>query len=245
MALFTVTIGSYINLAPSVVGNKSINIAHNATYVFTLANFSTETIPQYSDPEGDIADTVEITTIPTTGVLNLIAVPVIALDIITTADFTANDLNYVADIGTETAYSENFTFDVSDVGSLTLAGLTGTLTINVAAKENLPPTVVGDGEMTIAYGETGIFTIAMFSTGTTPPYSDPESDLAENLKILTLPTLGTILLNGIPVGPNDVVPFSDIALGLLTYVPDLADTDGDMQGFTFEVADAGSGTFVG
>ena len=84
----------------------------------------------------------------------------------------------------------------------------------------------------------------MFSTGTTPPYSDPESDLAESLKILTLPTLGEILFNGIAVGPNDIILFSDIALGLLTYVPDLADTDGDIQGFTFEVADAGSGTFV-
>ena len=245
MALFTVTIGAYVNLSPTVIGDNTINLQHNETYIFTLANFSTETIPQYSDPEGDIADTVEITTITTTGIINLIAVPVIALDIINTAAFTANELNYVADIGTLTAYSENFTFDVSDVGSLTLAGLTGTITINVAAKENLPPTVVGDGMMTIAYGETGIFTEAMFSTGTTPPYSDPEADLAFNLKILTLPTLGTILFNGISVGPNDIIAFSNIALGLLTYVPDLADTDGDMQGFTFEVADAGSGTFVG
>jgi len=245
MALFTVTIGAYVNLAPSVIGDNTINLEHNETYIFTLANFTTETIPAYSDPEGDIADTVEITTITTTGILNLIAVPVIALDIITTANFTANSLNYVADIGTLTAYSESFTFDVSDVGSLTLAGLTGTININVAAKDNEPPTVVGDGSMTIAYGETGVFTEAMFSTGTTPAYSDPEGDLAFNLRILTLPTLGVILYNGVPVVDNDVIAFSEIGLGLLTYVPDLADTDGDMQGFTFEVADAGSGEFVG
>lgn len=244
MAIFTVTIGSYVNLAPSAIGDKTITIAHNATYIFTLANFTTETIPQYADPEGDIADTVKILTIPTTGVLNLVAVPVIANDILTTANFSANSVNYVADIGTITAYNEPFTFDVTDVGSGLLSGLTGTITMNVLAKENLPPTVVGDGSMTIAYGQTGIFTEAMFSTGTTPAYSDPEGDLALNLRILTLPTLGDIQYNGISVAPNDVIGFSDIGLGLLTYVPDLADTDGDMQGFTFEVADAGSGIFV-
>jgi len=84
----------------------------------------------------------------------------------------------------------------------------------------------------------------MFSTGTTPVYADPENDLAYQLKITTLPILGEIQYNGTAVNINDIILFSDIALGLLTYIPDNADTDGDVQAFTFEVADAGSGTFV-
>ena len=150
MAIFTVTIGAYVNLGPSVIGDKTINLIHNETYTFTLANFSTETIPPYSDPEGDIADTVKVVTITTTGLLYNNAVLTIANDIITTADFTGNLFTYIADVGTLTAYSESFTFDVSDVGSTLFSGLTGTININVAAKENEPPSVVGDGTMNLA-----------------------------------------------------------------------------------------------
>ena len=66
---------------------------------------------------------------------------------------------------------------------------------------------------------------------------------ADLLKILTLPAQGNILNNGVVVVPNTVISFADIDLGLLTYAPSLLDTDGDIQNFTYSIADEGSGIF--
>ena len=44
---------------------------------------------------------------------------------------------------------------------------------------------------------------------------------------------------------NQVINFSDIALGKFTYVPDDGTTTQVIDTFNFEIADAGSGTFVG
>tara|TARA_R110000823_G_scaffold304880_2_gene426659 strand:+ start:1418 stop:2155 length:738 start_codon:yes stop_codon:yes gene_type:complete len=244
MASFAININAYANLAPTQLGTLTLNLTYNQAYVFTVANFTTETIPPYVDPEGDPASLIKIVTIPTTGVLALNGVAVIASDEITVADITSNLLVYTADIGTTTLYSESFTFDIADVGSGLFGALTGTVSLNVAASVNLPPTEVGDGTETIEYAETLVFTRAMFTSGTTPPYADPEGDAALNLKIVGLPTDGDLVLNGVTVVLNQIIPFSQIDSGLFTFVPSLVDTDGDVETFQFEIADAGSGQFV-
>lgn len=244
MAVFTVTINSYDNLPPNQIGNKEIGLTYNQTYIFAETDF-TETVPSYSDPEGDSVSIVKIVTIPTQGVLYLSGVPVVALDEIPIVSITGGLLTYEADAANENGYTNSeLTFDLADSGSSTFSGLTpGIITFIVEAKDNEPPTI-GDGSATIDYGETLVFTRVMFTSSTTPPYSDPEGDAAGLLKILTLPLLGDILLDGVPVTINQVISFTDIDAGLLTYVPDLADTDGDLQGFTFAIADEGSGIFV-
>src|SRR5690606_18377166 len=109
----------------------------------------------------------------------------------------------------------------------TYSGLTpGIITYIVSEKANEPPSEVGDNSLTTNYGVTIVFTVANFTTGTTPAYSDPEGDTASKLKILTLPSTGNLKLNGINVSINQVIDFSDINTGLLTYVPSLADTSG-------------------
>jgi hypothetical protein len=214
MASFSININAYGNLPPTQLGVLTLTLDYNEAYIFTEANFTTETIPPYSDPEGDLAYAVKIITIPATGVLALNAVPVIANDIITIANINSNLLVYTADVGTITAYGESFTFDVSDLGSLTFGGLTGTVTINVGAETNLPPSAVGDGNETIDYGETLVFTRAMFTTSTTPPYADPEGDAALELKIIVLPGEGTLKLNGVNVATNQIILFTDAGSGI-------------------------------
>jgi hypothetical protein len=242
MATFNVTIGAYTNLPPTRLGMNSKYTSHNGTIVFTVSDF-TNTIPSYVDPEGDAPSLIKITTLPTVDLL-LSGVPVTLNQEIDVADINSNLLTYIADAGTTTEYDDLFYFDIADTGSLTFPGLLGIMNIYVTAKENEPPSVVGDGSATIAYGETLIFTSAMFSTGTTPVYSDPEGDNPAQLKILTLPTLGIIYYNGTAVVTNQIIDFTDIDTGLLTYVPDNADVDGDIQGFTFAVSDDGSGEFT-
>lgn len=246
MSTITITITEAVNQPPNQSGWGSISILYNELYVFTLADFTTNTNPAYEDPEGDALEAVKITILPTVGTLLLSAVPVTALDEITATDIGLGNLTYQADPADTDGYSDgDMMFTVSDVGSSTFTLSAERFVITAEAQENQPPSTVGDGVMNLAYGETGVFTRAMFTTGATPPYADPEGDAALNLKITGLPVLGSIRLNGFAVVLDQVVSFADIDNELLTYVPDLADTDGDMQGFTFQIADEGSFDYTG
>lgn len=240
----TLNIAEKINEGPSS-GWASISLAYNFLYTFTLADFTTNTNPPYSDPEGDALEFVKVTALPAQGQLLLSAVPVIVNQEISSADLVAGNFKYQADVADTDGYIDAvMMFTVSDVGSSTFSVTSQKVTLTVDKQENQPPSEVGDGSMDLEYGETGVFTTAMFTTGATPPYADPEGDPALNLKITGLPVLGEILLDGIPVLNNQIISFEDIQAGLLTYVPDLADTDGDLQGFTFEIADSGSSEFI-
>jgi hypothetical protein len=118
-------------------------------------------------------------------------------------------------------------------------------TVTTSSYTNLPPSQVGNGSATTDYGTTYTFTVANFTTETTPVYADPEGDNAANLKILSLPANGELFYNSNPVTVNQVIPFSGIATGLFTYVPDDSITTLYNDTFNFEIADSGSGIFVG
>jgi len=117
-------------------------------------------------------------------------------------------------------------------------------TITVDSYENLPASEVGDGIETTTYGTALAYTRAMFTTSTTPPYADPEGDAALNLKVTSLPNDGLLKLNGVNITINQIISFVDIDAGLFTYVPDNTNQAAYNAVFTFEIADAGSGTFV-
>jgi len=110
---------------------------------------------------------------------------------------------------------------------------------------NLPPTQVGDITINLDYAdEEHEFTIADFTTVTTPVYSDPEGDGVETVKILTLPTTGTLYLSGVPVNVNDEITLADIVAGNLTYDIDLLETGGYTDStMTFNIADDGSSSY--
>jgi len=247
MAQFTVTTSGRTNLPPSQIGRNQFLLDHNEVYTFVLNDFTVNTTPPYLDPEGDAVDKLKVLTLPTIGVLNLNGVPVIINDEITASSIDASLFTYTADVGTETSYvDQDFTFDLSDVGSLIFSSLlTGVITFKVGAKVNLPPSVVGDGTETISYGQTLVFTRAMLTSSLVPPYSDPEGDAAGQLRITIPPENGNLLYAGTVVVSNDIIPFTDIDLGQLVYVPDsgiiiLTDIE-----FSFEIADTGSNQFVG
>jgi hypothetical protein len=109
---------------------------------------------------------------------------------------------------------------------------------------NLPASEVGDGTGSTQYGVAIVFTRAMFTTNTVPPYADPEGDAALNLKITSLPLAGLLKFNSVNCTINQIVSFADIDSGLFTYVPDNGNVDAYSTNFTFSIADAGNGTFV-
>lgn len=118
-------------------------------------------------------------------------------------------------------------------------------TISVDSYENQPATSVGDGAESTDHGATLVYDRAMFTTNTVPPYADPEGDAALNLKVTSLPVNGLLKLNGTDVTLNQIISFADIDSGLFTYVPDSGITSAYDASFSFQIADAGSGIFVG
>jgi hypothetical protein len=243
MAKFNVTNVAVTNLPPTEVGNVAIDILYaDTSYVFVEADFTTGTTPVYSDPENDAVSTVKVVTLPTVGTLKLSAVDVIADDEITLADIVAGNLEYFIDLTDTDGYTDSImTFNIADVGSLEYGAITdGIVTLNVSAEINLPPSSVGDITINLINGEFYTFTSANFTSETTPPYSDPESDAALNLKVLSLPADGTLKLSGIVLTVNDIVSFAEISSGLFTYVPDVSIKIIQTLTFDFAVSDVGS-----
>jgi len=140
-------------------------------------------------------------------------------------------------------YAEEIQFSVNEINQNKKFSNMATLTINVNAYENLPP-IIGDNEITIIFGSTKTFTVNDFTTNTTPAYSDPEGDGPFKLKILSLPGTGELRYDNIPCSINQEILFSNIALGLFTYIPDISDLNGyTNDDFDFSISDLGSQEF--
>lgn len=253
MANFTITTEEVNNKPPYQTGVLYLNLQDSEEYIFTVDDFTINTIPVYADPEGDDLLKIKIISIPSAndGSLYYNGVLAVVGDEISVTDITNGLLTYVANyviqIGTvdfQQVNTDTFNFDVADDGSNSYNNLLGTVNINIRSIDNLPPNVVGDGEETINHGETLVFTRDMFTTQTTPPYQDPEGDSAYLLKITVLPSKGVIYLNGIPIFENQIIPFSEIDSGSLTFEPDFNTTTVDLENFTFGIADEGSGEFT-
>ena len=247
MATFTIISKDTTNSSPYQIGTLYLNLEHSSVYVFTKTDFSTNTIPEYKDAENDPPLKIKILDISleNKGKLFLNGEEVQVEDEITMLDIENNLFTYVSDITTDIQYTDLFIFDIADEGSTEYGDLNGTINITVNEIENLPPSSVGDGEVTLEHGETLIFTREMFTTQTVPPYSDPEGDAALLLKITQLPTNGNLIFNETLVFPNQIINFLGIDQGLLIFQPDTSIKINNIENFTFQIADEGSGVFVG
>ena len=243
MGLFTINIEAKVNLPPSAIGNNTIIVDHNITYTFTQADFTTDTVPQYSDPDGDPVKHIQVLTLPSFGAgsLEYNSVTVTVDQEIPMSGIILGLLKFIPD-STLSAYNDGFNFDASDTGSELYSGLTGTISFNVKSYVNLPP-ITGDNTVSVAHFSTKVFATADFTTGTTPAYSDPEGDAALNLRVNTLPIDGTLRLSGTRVVVNQVIPFTSINSGLFTYTAARDITTLRTVSFDFDIEDAGSGQF--
>lgn len=117
MALFTLTTNEYINQPPSQIGNGSAITNYGQVYTFTEADFTTNTVPVYIDPEGDNAFELKITSLPSDGTLEYNSVAVIVNQIISFSDIGSGLFKYIPDNGNTSQYNTTFNFEVSDSGS--------------------------------------------------------------------------------------------------------------------------------
>lgn len=182
---------------------------------------------------------VKIISLPNVGTLTYNNSTVIVNQII-----DINNINLLAyNYGDLVSEGENvtFTFQLSDNTINHIFSDTATFTICVPEQENEPPTY-GDLELNVEGIEPHIFTVNNFTIDLSPVYNDREGDLPENLRITSLPTNGTLLLDDVEVEINDVITFVQIEAGLFTFEPDYGEEDYTIT-FGFQISDEGSGEY--
>ena len=247
MATFTITSEVASNLPPSVIGKNEVKLNNGDTYTFTQASITTQTKPPYLDPEGDLMSKFKLVSIAgyNGGEVKLNGVTLAVGQEVDYTRFQVGNVTYVDDGTVTAAHESSFTFNLSDLGSNQFSSTTGTFNFKVYESVNAPPSSVGDRTENISYGETLVFTRAMFTSLTNPAYSDPESDAASLLRVIVLPASGLISLNGTNISAYQEISFTDIDAGNLIFNGDLKDLYSETSSFEFEVADIGSGIFVG
>ena len=229
---------SDINIIPTV-SDSSITITDN--YVFKNEDFTNDFITS----DTSVPNVVRIVTLPTQGIIKFDNTPVtinFEFNIISVDKLTYTLTNETSPI------VESFEFQTSNNNKNTYFSNMATFTFNIDAYVNLPPTSVGDNSLTIDNASTYTFTVADFTSSTTPAYSDPEGDDAANLKVLTLPDDGNLQFNNIDVTLNQIIPFIgsvSITSGALKYIASQTNESSDVENFTFEISDSGSNIFVG
>lgn len=240
--IISITAQAKANGRPTSIGSQEINLSWGSEHLFTVENFTTETSPQFVDPEGDILSYIKILELPESGSLEISGVSVEVGDIIQAGVLVAGDLSYTPDSNIENNNSVTLKFDAADTGSETLSGLdTGYIYFSIQAKPNYPPSNIDDGTVNTSHSTTVIFTKDTFTQG----YVDPEGDEAYSIKVLTLPSSGTLQLDGVDVIVNQEILLSEIDAGYLTLIPNaLEPDDAYSTSFSFSISDTGSGQFT-
>ena len=117
MANFNINIEPYSNQAPTI-GDGERTTDYGTAIVLVRADFTTNTTPPYSDPEGDLPLTLRIDSLPLSGLLELNGIAVVAnqqIDFISEID--NNLLTFTPDVNDTTAHSTAFGFSIADAGS--------------------------------------------------------------------------------------------------------------------------------
>lgn len=231
MSTFTININQTVNLPPDNVGDLTINLASGVSHTFTQANFTSETTPAYSDPEGDNPENIKLTNITgvSTGTLKYNGVEVTVNQIIPYSGIGSGLFTYEADASTTTLYSDIFQFAISDTGSSTFT-TGGEMTMSVAAYVNQPPSTTDN---TISDEEGDVYTFRRIDF----PATDPEGDTLVSVRFPTLPAAGAIKLSNVDVTVNQEISLTDIDNNLLTYTQ-ASNAGGTSVNFTFQVKDS-------
>lgn len=196
---FTITVNAVADL-PSVTNfTKSVN--EDAVLAFLATDFTNH----YSDPEGQALTTVKIVALPTHGTLKLNNINV-----------TAGQEIPLASLGTLTYQglqnytgTDSFQWNASDGSGYATVAASASLTIDPV--QDVP--TLSDLPLTVAEDATLTFTEAHFNA----KFSDPDGQLPAKIKIVTLPTKGTLKFNGANATVGQEINRADI--GKLTYTP--------------------------
>ena len=210
------------NAAPTAA-NKTVTTDEDTAYAFTAADFG------FTDMDADdTLASVKIVTLPAVGTLAVGTTTVTAGQVVTRADIDNGDLTFTPAANASGDAHANFTFKVND-GTVDSASAY-TMTVDVTAM-NDPPTAANN---TVTTNEDTAYAFTAADFG----FVDVDTgDTLASVKIVTLPAVGTLALDGTAVIVDQVVTRADIDADDLTFTP-AANANGDAYAsFTFKVND--------
>jgi hypothetical protein len=214
-----------INITPDdqpLALDSKITITEDHSYAFQLTDFG------YSDndPTPDPIKSVTVASLPTTGVLYLDGHAVTVNEVISAADIGAGKLTFTPNA--DVTATGSFTFQVTDTFGNTTSSNAATMTINVTPDDQ--PLAI-DSHVTINEDHSYTFQLTDFGYSD----NDPKPDPIKSITVASLPTTGTLYLDGHAVAANQVISAADISAGKLTFMPGVDVTASGT--FGFQVAD--------
>lgn len=173
----------YRNKRPNQIGNNHLVLGNREIYHFTVADFTTETSPVYSDPENDALKEIKISWMDLPGSLYIInnnslfnpyvdrrgLIPVVNNQIITAETINSSKFIYVSP-NTNNRSQGGFSFAVKDVGSSQFFTdeIHGRFTIE-SDELTLPEIIAVDDNIVMNFSETP--TIPVLDNDTHPEES--------------------------------------------------------------------------
>lgn len=219
-----------VNDAPNGT-DKTIILHEDESYPLSISDFG---FRDDSDYPANKLFAVKITTLPIAGTINLNLGAVLAEQMVSAADIDAKRLVFTpAPNVSGSTYA--LTFQVQDDGGTANGGINldskpRTITFNLITVNDAPSGT--DKTFTLDEEKPYAFTTTDF--GFTDPSDNPVHTLLA-VKISTLPTLGILKLNSIPVTVGQFVSAADIAN--LKFIPEI-NANGTAS-FTFQLQDNG------
>ena len=212
-----------INDAPTSLDNQ-VTINEDAPYTFSLADFP------YSDVDNnDALEYVQISTLPTEGLLFLSGLPALAGQDISRADIENGLLIFTPEDNASGDDYSSFTFRVSD-GDLLSAEQT--FSIDVVPINDAPETV--NTSATVDEDTPYIFAASDFI------FTDVDVDVGDEfagIQIAQLPVAGSLLFNGSTAVIGQDISKQDLLAGRLKFEPALNENGNQYASFEFKVSD--------
>jgi CSLREA domain-containing protein len=210
-----------VNDAPTT-SNRTVTTNEDTAYVFSASDFA------FSDVDaGASLASVRIVSVPAVGTLTLNGVAVTANQSVTAADITSGLLVFTPAANANGTGYASFNFKVSD-GSLESSN--ATVTVNVTAVNDAPTT--SNRSVTTNEDTAYVFATSDFA------FSDVDAGASlASVRIVSIPTAGTLTLNGAAVSANQSITAADIASGLLVFTPAANANGSGYASFNFRVSD--------
>ncbi|HBJ38220.1 MAG TPA: hypothetical protein DDZ51_26395, partial [Planctomycetaceae bacterium] len=207
--------------SPPIVTGSTHTLQGNQSRTLTLADFG------YSDPDGDVLQTVTIHAVPLLGTLEYYGYPVYSGQTFYDYDILSGHLAYRPDPYNGSAFQDSLTFIASDGNSNSPPA---TIHFSVTAAGNSTPTT---GNTQIAIDASGPLTLLPSYF----PYSDADDDIFAHLTILSLPAGGSLKHWGEDVTIGQEISTAELAAGSLQLTLSPSQSGNAATSFSFSVSD--------
>ncbi len=232
----TMTINVTMVNQPPEGADNTVTTLENTPYTFTAADFG------FTDPNDSPANSfsaVKIGSLPYFGTLTNNGAAVSEGDFVSVSDINAGYLVFTPDANLSGTPFTGFLFQVQDDGGTDGGGVDTDpsprlMMFNVTWVNQAP----AGTSHTVSTSHDTPYTFTAADFGFTDPHDDPPNDFYR-VKVVTLPSAGTLTNNGVALSAGDFVTVSDINNHKLVFTPAANAYGTPYASFTFTVQDDG------